>query len=64
MTVTLVFALLGVIIFIGFFRAVVFQRTRIPDLPALLFVGILLGPVLHPMNPARRSTFTLKTTGA
>jgi Na+:H+ antiporter len=58
MTVTLAFALLGVIIFIGFFGSVVFQRTRIPDLPVLLFVGILLGPVLHLMDPAQLAGFT------
>jgi Na+:H+ antiporter len=58
MTVNLAFALLGVIIFIGFFGAVVFQRTRIPDLPVLLFIGILLGPVLHLMDPGELAGFT------
>jgi len=58
MTVNLAFALLGVIIFIGFFGTVVFQRTRIPDLPVLLLIGILLGPVLHLMNPEELAGFT------
>jgi Na+:H+ antiporter len=58
MTVNLAFALLGIIIFIGFFGTVVFQRTRIPDLPVLLFIGILLGPVLHLMDPGELAGFT------
>src|SRR3972149_10794315 len=58
MTVTLAFALLGIIIFIGFFGSVVFQRTRIPDLPVLLFIGILIGPVLHLLDPGQLSGFT------
>ncbi|HUK56574.1 MAG TPA: cation:proton antiporter [Nitrospiria bacterium] len=58
MTVNLAFALIGIIIFIGFFGSVVFQRTRIPDLPVLLFIGILLGPFLHLLDPAQLANFT------
>ena len=58
MTVTLAFALLGIIIVIGFLGSVIFQKTRIPDLPVLLFIGILIGPVLHLLDPVQLAGFT------
>jgi cell volume regulation protein A len=58
MTVDLAFALIGSIIFIGFLGSVVFHRTRIPDLPVLIFIGIVLGPILHLMDPDQLAAFT------
>jgi cell volume regulation protein A len=58
MTVTLAFALLGIIIFIGFSGSLIFSRTRIPDIPVLLFIGILIGPILHLLDPGQLSGFT------
>jgi Na+:H+ antiporter len=58
MSVSLAFALLGIIIVVGFLGSVIFQKTRIPDLPILLFIGILVGPVLHLLDPAQLSGFT------
>jgi cell volume regulation protein A len=58
MTVQLAFALLGMIILIGFLGSIIFQKTRIPDLPVLLFIGILVGPVLHLIDAERLSGFT------
>jgi cell volume regulation protein A len=57
-TVTLAFTLLGIIIIIGFFGTIIFQRTRIPDIPVLLLIGILIGPVFHLLDPAQLSGFT------
>ncbi len=36
----------GAIIFIGFFAALVFERTKVPDLIFLIILGVVLGPVL------------------
>jgi len=41
-----VFLLTGVIIFIGFFAMVFFEKTKIPDILILMFVGLALGSVL------------------
>ena len=37
----------GLIIFLGFFAAAFFERTKIPDVLLLLFLGVLLGPGLN-----------------
>jgi Na+:H+ antiporter len=58
MSVTLAFALLGVIIFIGFFGSLIFERTRIPDLLGLILIGILLGPVMNVLDPQTLSPIT------
>ncbi len=39
------FAAIGAIIVIGFVASLIFERTRIPDLLILIFLGVLLGPV-------------------
>jgi cell volume regulation protein A len=46
-TVPSVFALAAFIILAGFAGKILFQRTRIPDIPLLLGIGVLMGPVLH-----------------
>jgi len=40
-----VFAAVGAIIAIGFTASLIFERTRIPDLLILIFLGLILGPV-------------------
>jgi len=46
-TVPYVFAVAAFIILAGFAGKILFQRTRIPDIPILLGIGVLMGPVLH-----------------
>ncbi len=47
MTVPYAFAVAAFIILAGFAGKVLFERTRIPDIPILLGIGVLMGPVLH-----------------
>jgi len=47
MKVPAVFAVTALVIGIGFAGRALFRKTRIPDIPILLGVGVLLGPVLH-----------------
>lgn len=51
MDVSFVFLIAGVIILIGFFGSLSFERTKISDVLVLLGVGIILGPVLKLLNP-------------
>jgi cell volume regulation protein A len=46
------FTLLGCVIFLGFFANIIFEKTGIPDIIFLLFLGLLLGPILHVIDPA------------
>jgi len=50
MKVPAVYAITGLIILAGFAGKVLFRKTRIPDIPLLLGIGVLLGPVLHLMD--------------
>ncbi|MEK6941280.1 MAG: cation:proton antiporter [archaeon] len=43
--VSTIVGLIGLIIFFGFFASLFFQRTKIPDVLLLVFIGMLLGPV-------------------
>ena len=43
--VSYAFILAGVVIFTGFFGNLFFEKTKIPDVIALLAIGIVLGPV-------------------
>ncbi len=45
MEVVIIFLIAGTIILIGFLGSLSFERTRIPDVLALLGTGVLLGPV-------------------
>lgn len=42
-----IFLLTGIIIFIGFFAMLFFERTKIPDVLILMLVGLFLGSVLN-----------------
>jgi cell volume regulation protein A len=47
MRVPTVYAITGFIILAGFAGKALFKKTRVPDIPLLLGIGVLLGPVLH-----------------
>ncbi|MFH1789027.1 MAG: cation:proton antiporter [Candidatus Altiarchaeota archaeon] len=42
-----IFLLTGIIIFIGFFAMLFFERTKIPDILILMFLGLVLGSILN-----------------
>jgi Kef-type K+ transport system membrane component KefB len=42
---------IGVILFLSFFFAALFERSRIPDVLLLTLVGIVLGPLTHWVQP-------------
>lgn len=44
-SLNLPFLIAGIIIFIGFFGTLFFQKTRIPDVLFLIVIGVLLGPI-------------------
>lgn len=44
--VVLGFVAIGAIIFIGFFARLIFEKTKIPDILFLVFLGLFLGPFL------------------
>lgn len=46
MEVEFLFAGIGAIILIGFLGALLFERTKIPDILILIFIGLLIGPIL------------------
>lgn len=46
--VLLVFAGLGAIIFVGFLGSLLFEKTKIPDVLILIFIGVFLGQILIP----------------
>ena len=50
MSVPAVFAISATIIFVGFVGKILFEKTRVPDIPILLGVGVALGPWLHVMD--------------
>jgi len=47
MDVITVIAIIGIIILLGFVGAVIFERTKIPDVLLLLLIGLVLGPVFN-----------------
>ncbi len=47
MKVPAVYAITGLIILAGFAGKALFRKTRIPDIPLLLGIGVLLGPVFN-----------------
>lgn len=47
MKVPAVFAVTALVIGAGFAGRALFRKTRVPDIPILLGIGVLLGPVLH-----------------
>lgn len=57
MDVSFVFLIAGIIILIGFFGSLSFERTKISDVLILLGIGIVLGPVLKLVNPQNLTHF-------
>ncbi len=57
MDVSFVFLIAGIIILIGFFGSLSFERTKISDVLVLLGIGIILGPVLKLVNPQNLTHF-------
>lgn len=51
METSVIIIIIGFFIFCGHFLSGVFERRSIPDVLGLMFLGILLGPVLHIVNP-------------
>ncbi|MBE0606138.1 MAG: cation:proton antiporter [Deltaproteobacteria bacterium] len=47
MTVPAVFGISAVVLLAGFAGRILFEKTRIPDIPLLLGIGVILGPGLH-----------------
>lgn len=52
MTTAIIIILIGIFIFWGHYLSGVFERKSIPDVLGLMFLGILLGPVLHLVDPS------------
>lgn len=46
MEVAYLFAGIGMIILLGFMGSLFFERTKIPDILILIFIGLLMGPIL------------------
>ncbi|MFO7618515.1 MAG: cation:proton antiporter [Thermoplasmata archaeon] len=46
MEVSYLFAGIGMIILIGFLGTLLFERTKIPDILILIFIGLIIGPLL------------------
>jgi cell volume regulation protein A len=46
----------GLIIILGFLGVQVFESTKIIEIPLLLLIGFLIGPILHLVNPATLSS--------
>ena len=53
-----IFGLIAVLLVLAFGANRLFRITRIPDLVVLLVTGLVLGPVLHWVNPDEFRTFT------
>lgn len=51
MTTAIAIATTGLLIFLAHLFVALFSRTRIPDTLLLICIGILIGPVLHLMQP-------------
>jgi len=51
MDIYVLFALAGVIIFLGFIGEMVFKKTNVPDVIWLILFGVVLGPILKVVAP-------------
>jgi len=58
MTPSLILGLIGGLLVLAFIANRVFRLTRIPDVVLLMALGVLVGPVLHLVNPERLSRAT------
>lgn len=53
-----IFGLIAALLVVGFGANRLFRITRIPDLVVLLVTGLVIGPVLHWVDPGQFRTFT------
>ena len=51
--ISLIFAIVGITIVIGFLGGRIFKKTSIPDVILILFFGILIGPIFHFFDPTQ-----------
>jgi len=51
MSVEIIFAMVGIIILLGYLSDLFFSRTNIPDVLWLILIGMLLGPILGIVRP-------------
>jgi Na+:H+ antiporter len=58
MTPSLILGLIGGLLVLAFIANRVFRLTRIPDVVLLMALGVVVGPVLHLVNPERLSRAT------
>jgi Na+:H+ antiporter len=58
MSATLILGLVGALLVVAFLANRIFRLTRIPDVVLLMALGVLLGPVLHLLNPDKLSQAT------
>src|SRR5574341_354340 len=42
-----IFFIIGAVLILGYITSQIFERTKVPDVIILIFVGILAGPVLN-----------------
>jgi len=42
-----VFFTIGAVLILGFIASLIFERTKVPDVIILIFVGMIFGPVLN-----------------
>lgn len=57
MPTSVIIILIGLFIFWGHYLSGVFERRSIPDVLGLMLIGMLLGPVLHIVDPASFGKF-------
>ncbi|MCC6545158.1 MAG: cation:proton antiporter [Nitrospirae bacterium] len=57
MELSFVFLIAGVIILIGFFGGLSFERTKVPDVLVLLGIGVILGPLFNLVEPKSLTHF-------
>src|SRR3989304_8507136 len=57
MEISFIFLIIGMIILIGFFGSLSFEKTKVPDVLVLLGIGVLLGPVFRVVSPESLTHF-------
>ena len=57
MSTPIIIILIGLFIFWGHYLNGVFERKSIPDVLGLMFIGLLIGPIFHLVDPASFGKF-------
>ncbi|MCC6815724.1 MAG: cation:proton antiporter [Saprospiraceae bacterium] len=58
MQTSVIIIFIGLLIFLGHYLSGVFERKSIPDVLGLMFLGILIGPVFHLIDPSSFGKFS------